>query len=127
MKNKVLFGLSLLFGLMMINSGLNKFFHYMPLPEMPEAAIQLMQAFGQSGWLMPLVGVAEIVGGALFISPKFRALGAMVIFPVVIGILLFNLMQAPANAPVAVVLLLINLWVIYENREKYQPMINSAA
>ena len=33
MKNKILFGLSLIFGLMMLNAGLDKLFHYMPMPE----------------------------------------------------------------------------------------------
>jgi len=33
MKKKILFVLSLLFGLMFINSGLNKFFNYLPSPK----------------------------------------------------------------------------------------------
>ncbi len=126
MKNKVLFALSLLFGLMMINSGFNKFLHYMPLPEMPAAAGQLMQAFAASGWLIPLLAVAEIIGGLLFILPKYRALGAIIIFPVVIGILLFHIALAPANTAIAIVLLAINLWVIFENKDKYLPMIQGA-
>lgn len=70
MKNKILFGLSLLFGLMFINSGLNKFFNYMPMPkDMPESMLKLMAAFMQISWLMPLVGFAEVLGGVLFIIP----------------------------------------------------------
>jgi putative oxidoreductase len=124
MKKKILFGVSLLFGLMFINSGLNKFFNYMPMPkDMPENMIKLFSAFMTIGWLFPLVAVAEIVGGVLFITNKYRALGALIIFPINIGILLTHMISAPSGLPMAIVLLAINLWVIVENREKYMPMI----
>ncbi|HCO85795.1 MAG TPA: DoxX family protein, partial [Arenibacter sp.] len=45
MKNKILTVLCILFGLMMINSGLNKFFNYMPMPEMSEEMMQIMGGF----------------------------------------------------------------------------------
>ncbi|EOR94518.1 hypothetical protein ADIARSV_2364 [Arcticibacter svalbardensis MN12-7] len=110
---------------MFINAGLNKFFNYMPVPkDLPENMIKLMTAFMQIGWLMPLIAVAEIVGGVLFITNKFRALGAIVIFPVMIGILLTHLLIAPSGLPIALVLFAINIWVIIENRKKYLPMIN---
>lgn len=124
MKSKILLVLSGLFGLMFINSGLNKFFNYMPMPEdLPESMLKVNEAFMTIGWLMPLVGFVEVVGGILFIIPKTRALGAVVIFPIMVGILLVHLINAPATLPVALILLAINLWVIYENKDKYMPMI----
>ena len=124
MKNKILFGVCLLFGLMFINSGLNKFFNYMPMPkDMPENMMKLMGAIKEIGWLIPLVAVAEIVGGVLFITKKFRALGAIIIFPVLVGIILTHIFIAPSGLPLAFVLWGIEFWVIIENREKYLPMI----
>ena len=124
MKKKILLVISILFGLIFINSGLNKFFNYMPMPEeMPENMIKLMNAFMEIGWLMPLVAVAEIVGGILFTISKYRALGAIIIFPVMIGILLTHIFNAPSGLPMAIVLFTINIWIILENRDKYMPMI----
>ena len=124
MKKKILLGVSILFGLMFINSGLNKFFNYMPMPEnMPESMMKVMTAFMEIGWLMPLIAVAEIAGGLLFITNKYRALGAIIIFPIMIGILLTHIIIAPSGLPLALVLLAIEIWVIIENREKYLPMI----
>jgi len=124
MKKKILFGVSLLFGLMFINSGLNKFFNYIPMPkDMPENMMNVMKAFMEIGWLMPLVAVAEIAGGLLFITNKYRALGALIIFPIMIGILLTHIITEPSGLPLALVLLAIEIWVIIENREKYLPMI----
>jgi uncharacterized membrane protein YphA (DoxX/SURF4 family) len=124
MKQKVIFVLSLLFGLMFINAGLNKFLNYIPVPkDLPEKMQKMGAAFMEIGWIMPLVGFAEIIGGILFIIPKTRALGAIIIFPVMIGILLANSIAVPSGLPIALALLAINLWVIYENRQKYSPMI----
>jgi uncharacterized membrane protein YphA (DoxX/SURF4 family) len=124
MKNKILFVVSLLFGLMFINAGLNKFFNYIPVPkDMPEKMVKFMAAAVEIGWLIPLVGVAEIIGGVLVIIKKFRALGAIIIFPVMVGILLTNITVSPSGLPLTLVLLVINVWIIIENRAKYLPMI----
>ncbi len=125
MKQKILFVLSLLFGLMFINSGLNKFLNYMPVDpkDIPADLMKDMGAFMEIAWLMPLIGIAEIVGGILFIFPKTRALAAIIIFPVMIGIVLTHITVAPSTLPIALVLFAINLWVIFENREKYLPMV----
>ena len=125
MKKKILFVVSILFGLMFINAGLNKFLNYMPAPkDMPENMMKVMGAFMTIGWLMPLIGIAEIVGGILFIPNKYRALGAIIIFPVMVGILVTSFVNAPSGLPLVLVLFAINIWVIIENRAKYLPMIH---
>jgi hypothetical protein len=93
--------------------------------DLPEGMVKAMTAFMQIGWLMPLIAIAEIVGGVLFLTNKYRALGAIIIFPVMIGILLTHITLAPSGLPVALILMAINLWVIFENRAKYLPMINN--
>ncbi|MFM2213073.1 MAG: hypothetical protein RL427_336 [Bacteroidota bacterium] len=125
MKSKILFVLCLLFGLLFINAGLDKFFHYMPMPkDMSEEMKNAFFAFVALDWLLPLAGVAEIIGGILFIIPKTRALGAVVIFPLMVGILLTNTVTDTSGFPIAAVLMAINLWVVYENRAKYAPMFS---
>jgi uncharacterized membrane protein YphA (DoxX/SURF4 family) len=124
MKTKILFGLCLLFGLMFINAGLNKFFNYMPMPDdLPEKMQRAWQAFNEIGWIMPLVGAAEALGGLLLIWPRTRALGALVLFPVLVGIVLTNLVAAPSGLPLVAVLLAIYLWVLYEERGKFLPLL----
>jgi uncharacterized membrane protein YphA (DoxX/SURF4 family) len=125
MKSKILFVLCLLFGLLFINAGLDKFFHYMPMPkDMSESMKTAFNAFVALGWLLPLAGAAEIIGGILFILPKTRAFGAVVIFPVMVGILLTNTVTDTSGFPIAAVLLVINVWVLYENRAKYAAMFS---
>ena len=73
MKNKIFISVRILFALMMINSGLNKLFNFMPIPEMSAAAGELMEAFSSSGYIIPLVAIVEVLAGALIITKKFNA------------------------------------------------------
>ena len=123
MKNKIIFVLSLLFGLMFINAGLNKFFYYMPMPEnLPEKMQKAMTAFTEIGWIMPLVGAVEVLGGLLIIIPKFRALGALMIFPIMVGIVLTNIVQDTSGLPFALVLSAILISIMFQNKEKYSAL-----
>ena len=125
MKNKIIMIVSIAFGLLYLNAGLNKLFNYMPMPkDIPENMLKVMAAMTEMKFLLPLVAVAEIVGGILFFFKKTRPLGAIITFPITVGILLTNLILVPSGIPMGVVLFLINGWIIYENREKYLPMIN---
>ena len=121
----VKFILSLLFGLMFINAGLNKFFNYMPMEKPTPEQMKVFAAFGELYWLMPLIGIVEIVGGLLFIFPKTRALGAIVILPVMVGIVLhvFSIDKSTMGMSIAAVLFLINLWIIFDNKEKYKALV----
>lgn len=114
--------LCVLFGLMFINAGLDKFFHYMPMPELTPEQLKLYEAIGTLVWLLPLVATIELLGGLLFIFPKTRALGAIVILPVTVGIVLHNAVFMPSGLPIAGVLFLINIWMIADNWGKYKPM-----
>lgn len=124
MKQKIFNGISLPFGLLLINGGLDKFFHYMPVPEgLPEPLVKDTEALMEIAWLMPLVGLAELVGGILILFSKTRALGALIVFPVMVGVLLVHLTVAPEGLPIAIVIWAILGWIIYENRQKYLPII----
>ncbi|MCT2408305.1 DoxX family protein [Chryseobacterium antibioticum] len=121
----VKFILSFIFALMFIHAGLNKFFHYSPMPKMSDEQIKIFAAFGEIGWLLPLVGIVEIVGGVLFIFQKTKALGAIILLPVMVGIVIHNIYRDPTQMGIitAGVMFLINIWAIIDDREKYKALI----
>jgi putative oxidoreductase len=124
MKNKIFMGVRILFAIMMINSGLNKFFNFMPMPEMAEAAGNLMGAFFASGYIFPLVAIVEVLAGALIFTKKFNALGAVLMMPITVNIFLVHTVLDPAGFIMGLVLLLINLWILIENKEKFKSLLN---
>jgi putative oxidoreductase len=123
MKSKILMALCALFGLGMIVFGANKLFPFMPMPELTEQQKTIYGAFGTIKWIMPLVAVVEIVGGLLMAIPKTRALGAIVILPVVVGILVHHFTFDMAGIAVPAVFGLINFWAIADNKGKYMAMM----
>lgn len=123
MKNKILTVLSAIFGLLLINGGLDKFLHYMPTPE--DLNPELIKDFGalvEISWLMPLIAIAEIVGGALLIFPKTRALGALIVLPVMVGVLLTHIFVDSSQIIIAIVIWAILLWILYDNWDRYKPI-----
>lgn len=124
MKNKILNAVSIIFSLLLINGGLNKFLNYMPVPEdLPAELLSDNVALMEIVWLMPLIGFAEILGGLLILFPKTRALGALVVFPVMVGVLLTHITVAPGGLPIVLVIWAILGWIIIDNREKYFYLI----
>jgi putative oxidoreductase len=124
MKNKFFNGFSILFGFLLINGGLNKYLNYMPVPnDLPESLVKDNVAIMEIAWLMPLIGFAEIVGGLLILFPKTRALGTLVVFPVMVGVLLTHIFVAPGGLPIALVIWAILIWIIYENKNKYYYLL----
>ena len=120
MKNKILTGVSILFGMMFLNAGLNKLFNYIPVPDnLPEAVIKDNAAMMEISWLLPLIAFVEILGGLLVMPPKTRALGAIILFPIAVGILLTHLTVAPEGLVMAIISWAILLWIIFDNRNKY--------
>jgi len=124
MKKKLLFVACLLTGLLFINAGLNKFLNYLPVPkEMPEASLKLFTAMMQISWLMPLVGIAEITGGLLFIIPRYRALGSLILTPVMAGILLTHITTDPGGWIMPALMTLVMAWSVIEQRRQYLYLI----
>lgn len=110
-------------GLMFLNGGLNKFLEYMPMPEQMNPEMQKdFAAFVEISWLMPLVGIGEILGGILLLFPRFRALGAIVSFPILIGINAFCASVEPSGLALAIPLLLMEIYILITDREKIKPL-----
>lgn len=96
----------------------------MPVPpDLPEELVADSMALMEVSWLLPLIAAIEIIGGVLFIPGKFRALGAIIILPISVGVLLVHSTVAPSGLPVALFIMAVNSWVIIENRKKYLSMI----
>jgi putative oxidoreductase len=122
MKEKVITGIRFLLGLMMVNAGLNKFLHYMPMPEMTEQAMELMGAFGASGYMFPLIAITEIVAGILLLTKKYNALGAVLMMPITVNIFLFHAFLDTAGMGMGIVLLAINIVILVSERKRLFPM-----
>ena len=117
-----------LLGLAFITFGLNFFFGF--LPESPLRAGSPAAVFGNimyvSGYLT-FVKVLEILGGALVAIPKTRNFGLLILGPIIINILCFNVYLPGANglfsAPVIAISLLA-LFLLWSEKKAFATLLN---
>ena len=94
----------------------------MPIPEMSESAEALMVALGASIYVLPFVAIVELLAGGLIITKKYNALGAVLMMPVTINIFLIHTVLNPTGIILSIMLLLINLWILIENKSKFTAL-----
>ncbi len=102
--------------------GLNGFFNFISVPPMPRDAVSFMSALAATGYMLPMVKLIEIIGGALVLSGTLTALGLLVLAPIVINILMFHVVLAPSGLPLPLALLVACLYLAWYNRQAYRPL-----
>jgi len=122
MNSKVTLVLRIVLGLILIVFGANKFMHFMPMPELPEAAAHFMGALGKTGYMFPLIGAVEIVVGLLLVLNKWVPFALVLLAPVAVNMLLFHLKLAPAGTGPAALVSILNIVLIYANWNKYKTL-----
>lgn len=121
--SKVLTIVRIIFGILLVIFGANKFLNFMPAPEeMPEAVINYMTAL-MSTKTIQLVGVVEVVAGLSFIFNKYGALMAIILMSVSINAVLFHLFLGPTDIMGALILLVLNIVMLYAYRDKYKDLL----
>jgi hypothetical protein len=99
-----------LLGLMFLVFGLNGFLHFIPQPPPPAGtAGQFLGALGASHYMVP-VFLLQVIGGALLLSNRFVPLALVLLGPVIVNILLYHVLLAPAGLPPGMVALV--LWLV---------------
>ncbi len=101
--------------------GIIYFLKLMPIPPMTGDILTFNNLFTASGY-MTFVKVLEVSFGLLLIFPKTRALGLLLILPIVVNILCFEVFIAKQPG-IGVALIIINAVGIYFNKEKYKGIL----
>ena len=122
-KEKVDMVLQGLLGALLLVFGLNKFFGFMSMPEMSEPAQSFMKALMESGYVMPMVGVTEVVVGVLLLSRSWSALGLLLLAPLSVNIILFHLVLDPSTIMMAAVVAALNVYLLFVYKPKYEPVL----
>ena len=124
MNSKILMVLRILLALMLLVFGANKFFPFLPEPEgMSEAAGNYFGAL-MSAKTMTLVAIVEIAAGLALLFNKFGALMSVILMSVSVNAVLFHLTLDMGNIGPSVVLLILNIVMLYNYREKYKDLLN---
>lgn len=108
-----------LLGLVFVVFGSNAFLHFIPVPEIPGQAGAFMGALISSGYIYP-IAILEVVGGLLvLLGARFVALGLTLLGPVIVNILLYHIFLDRSGLPIALVVLLLSLFLLWVYRFKF--------
>lgn len=123
MNSKVFMVIRIIFGLLLVIFGANKFLNFMPAPEnLPDAVLNYMTAL-MSTKTLHLVGAVEVIAGLSFIFNKYGALLAIILMSVSINAVLFHAFLGPADIMGALILLLLNIVMLFGYKDKYKDLL----
>src|SRR5713226_1475649 len=80
-----------LLGLIFFVFGLSGFLHFIPNPPPPPPAGQFFGALAATGYMIPLIFTAQVLGGALLLLGLAVPFALIILAPVIVNILLFHL------------------------------------
>ncbi len=118
-----------LLGLAFILFGINFFAPFLPPFPAPEAGSPpalFWGAVGATGF-MAFVKTFEIIGGILVALPKTRNIGLLILGPIVINILAFNIFIAGGAAVFQVPVIVISVlsaYLLWVGRNKFRGLLN---
>lgn len=122
-------GARVLLGLCFFVFGLDGFLHFVPQPAEPpsQGAMELGVAMMKSGYLFQLVKGTEVLCGALLLANRFVPLALVILAPVVVNIVAFNVFLAPMGIPMVAVILAIHVYLAWTHRDAYRPLLVARA
>ena len=114
-----------LLGLIFVTFGLNMFLNFIPMPPPPEGpAREFMTALFISHYLY-VVGAVQLVGGLILLSGRWIPLGLTLLGPVIVNIVCFHVLMAPAGLPMAIVVSLLALFLLSRYREHFAGLVKN--
>ena len=114
----------ILLGLVFLVSGANHIVPFMPMPAMPGDAGTFGTILFTHG-IFRVVGLIDVVGGLLLLVGRFVPLGLTLLGPVIVNILLFTVMIQGSNPVLALVLVLLEAFLIFAYRQAFAGIFSA--
>lgn len=112
----------ILMGGMFLFASIVVLFNLVPHPELTGKVKVFMDGIAATGYLLTMLKIFELVCGAAFLLGRFVPLAAVVIFPIILNILMFHIFLEPSGLPIAILLMIGDLFLAYYYRDKYKPL-----
>jgi len=113
----------LLLAVLLLVFGFNKFFHYMPMPELQGSAAEVMMGFAKTGYIFPAVGIIEVAVGFFLLVNRFSALALILMAPVTVNMLLFHLYHDLGGIVAAAVIGVLNVVLLFAYKPSYSGVL----
>ena len=98
---------------------------YVATPPMEGPIKTFNEGLAASGYFMTLLKVTELVCGLMLVTGRFVPLALVILSPIIINIFLVHLFLDRSGMPVAIFLVLANLFLAYCYRDAFKPLLTS--
>ena len=112
----------ILMGILFIFASVTVLFNLFPQQELTGNNKIFMDGVNASKYLLPLIKITELFCGIAFLTGFFVPLATVVIAPVIVNIFFTHVFIDTNGLPVAIALVLANIFLAYANWDKYQPI-----
>ena len=114
-----------LLGLIFVVFGSNAFLHFIPMPPLPQnLAGDFLKVFFASGYVY-VIGAMQLVGGLFLLVGLFVPLGLTILAAVIFNILVFHTLMAPEGFPLALVVTVLELFLLWRYRDAFAGLLRT--
>lgn len=78
-----------------------------------------------SGYFLPLLKITELICGIVLVAGRFVPLALVILAPIIINILFVHIFLERSGLPVAVFLVVANIFLAYAYWEKFKPLLEA--
>lgn len=123
----LLIALKLWVGLKFLFEGFEKFENLDHLAGKSSPFLDFYLAMDSTGYMLPLIGVIEILGGLLVISQRYSFAGAVILLPVALNVLLAHtfLIQNPRGITLTSILFAILLLIFFMEKKRISILMKA--
>ena len=111
-----------LLGFIFLVFGLNGFLHFIPMPPPPGVAGDFMIALFQSHYLV-IIFLLQVIPAVLLLVNRFVPLALTLLGPVIVNIICFHALMAPAGLPMALFVTVLWGLVAYGVRSAFAGLL----
>jgi uncharacterized membrane protein YphA (DoxX/SURF4 family) len=114
----------ILLGLIFLVFGSNAFLHFIPMGAPPQGlAGEYFHAFAASGQVY-VIGALQVIAGAFLLIGRFVPLGLTILGAIIVNIWLFHALLAPANFEPAIVVAILELFLVWRYRDAFRGIFS---
>ena len=124
MNSKFTMIVRIVLGIILVVFGSNKFLHFFPMPPPAGSAGDFINTLGASGYIFPMLGVVEVCIGAMLLCKQWVPFGIILLAPISVNILLYHMCFGVPGLPIALLVLVLNVIMIYKHWPLYKPLFN---
>jgi len=114
-----------LMGLLFIFGAVVFLFNLFTPPPMEGPLKTFNEGLAATGYFFTFLKITELICGILLVAGRFVPLALIILSPIILNILMVHLFLDRSGLPVAIFLVLANIFIAYYYRDRFEPLLRA--